>query len=850
MIGVALKGLAARKLRALLTAFAVVIGVAMVAGTFMLTDTLQKSFSGLFTESTANTDAVVSGKEVVKNSTSGSGVTIPASLLTKVRALPEVGAAVGEVNPQEANVADIYGRDGKKAARESVGASVDAANARFSPLRLKTGSWPRGPGDVVIDVGSATKKHYKVGDSVVIGTLGKKHTYRVSGTVSFGSVDSLGLASIAAWDVKTAQTLLHREGRYDSLSIAAKKSSSPAAVVRAVKPLLGASLQVKDAKAQADGNADNLNEGLRTIKLFLLAFGFIALLVGAFVIFNTLSITVAQRTREYATLRTLGASRKQVMRSVKLEGLVIGFVASVIGLVVGIGIAKGLISLFGAMGVELPKASTVIATHTITISLLLGTGITLLASIIPARRATRVPPIAAVREGATLPKTRLAGHSANAGVGVTVASLAAISFGIFGSGVSGAAVGLLVGGGVLGLFAGIALLAPRLVKPLARVIGLPARRAGGVAGEIASANAIRNPSRTASTAAALMIGLTLVTVVAVLGSGLRVSTQKAVSDQITADYVVDGKQELPFRAAEGDALERIDGVTGATHVRSDRALVAGKEQAITGIDPATIARFYRFDWSKGSSNRTLAQLGPDGALVTKGYADNEHVKVGDRLAVETPSGAKATLTIRGVYDAPATKPLLGEVAVSQTTFDKGFAQPKNGLTLLDANAAAGAKIKSTANGFGDATFHTGAGFPKDATKDMATMLAMLYVLLGFSVIVSLFGMVNTMVLSVFERTREIGMLRTIGMTRRQARRMIRHESVITALIGAALGLGLGVFLSALVTQALDDADLALSIPVAPLVVFTLVAALAGIGAAIMPARRASRLNVLDALQYE
>jgi putative ABC transport system permease protein len=208
------------------------------------------------------------------------------------------------------------------------------------------------------------------------------------------------------------------------------------------------------------------------------------------------------------------------------------------------------------------------------------------------------------------------------------------------------------------------------------------------------------------------------------------------------------------------------------------------------------------------------------------------------------------LTIRGIYDAPAAKPLLGEVAVSQATFDKGFTQPKNGLTLLSADAAAGAKIKSTANGFGDATFHTGAAYPKDATKDMATMLAMLYVLLGFSVIVSLFGMVNTMVLSVFERTREIGMLRTIGMTRRQARRMIRHESVITALIGAALGLGLGVFLSALITRALDDADLALSIPVAPLVVFTMVAALAGIGAAIMPARRASRLNVLDALQYE
>ncbi len=850
MIGVALKGLAARKLRALLTAFAVVIGVAMVAGTFMLTDTLQKSFDGLFAESNEHTDAVIRGKEVVKDSTSGSGVTIPASLLAKVRAMPEVAAAAGEVTPQEANVADIYGRDGKKAARESVGSSIDPANAQFSPLRLKTGAWPKGPGEVVIDVGSADKKHYKVGDSVVIGTLGKKHTYRLSGTVSFGSVDSLGLASIAAWDVKTAQTLLGRDGRYDSLSIAAKKGSSPAAVVRAVKPLLGPTLEVKDAKAQADEDADNLNDGLRTIKLFLLAFGFIALLVGAFVIFNTLSITVAQRTREYATLRTLGASRKQVMRSVKLEGLVLGFVASVIGLVLGIAIAKGLIALFGAMGVELPKASTVIATRTVIVSLLLGTGITLLASIIPARRATRVPPIAAVREGATLPKTRLAGHSANAGIGVTVASLAAISFGIFGSGVSGAAVGLLVGGGMLGLFAGIALLAPRLVKPLARVIGLPARRAGGVAGEIASANAVRNPARTASTAAALMIGLTLVTVVAVLGSGLRVSTEKAVSDQITADYVVDGKDELPFRAAEGDAVARVDGVTAATHVRSDRAVVDGTEQEITGIDPATIARFYHFDWSKGSSNRTLTQLGQDGALVTKGYADNEHVKVGDRLAIATPSGAKATLTIRGIYDAPASKPMLGEVAVSQATFDKGFNQPKNSLTLVDGDAAAGAQIESTTDGFGDAAFHTGAEYPKDATKDMAMVLAMLYVLLGFSVIVSLFGMVNTMVLSVFERTREIGMLRTVGMTRRQARRMIRHESVITALIGTVLGLGLGVFLSALVTRALDDADLALSIPVPTLVAFTLFAVLAGIGAAVAPARRASRLNVLDALHSE
>jgi len=619
--------------------------------------------------------------------------------------------------------------------------------------------------------------------------------------------------------------------------------------VRAVQPLLSADLQVKDSKQQAKDDAADLDSGLSIIRWFLLGFGFVALLVGAFVIFNTLSITVAQRTREYATLRTLGASRKQVKRSVVVEGVVIGFLASVIGLAFGLGIAKGMVALIGALGVDLPDASTVIATHTITVSLLLGTVITTIASVVPARRATRVPPIAAVREGATLPPSRLAGHSLNAGVGVLLASLAAIGLGIFAGGVSGAAVALLLVGGVLGLFAGIALLAPRLVKPLSRVVGWPARRAGGVAGELAGANAVRNPARTASTAAALMIGLTLVTVVAVLGSGLRASTQNAVRDQIHADYVVDGKQELPFRAAEGDRLEHTAGVTAATHVRTDQAVVEGKENKISGIDPATIAHFYRFEWSKGSEN-AAARLGVDGALVTKAYADQEHVKVGSRLSVKTPSGVEGTVVIRGIYDAPPAKPLLGEISISRRAFDKAFTQPKNGLTLLDADPGAAASLESMTKGFGDATFHTGADYPKDATKEMATMLAMLYVLLGFSVVVSLFGMVNTMVLSVFERTREIGMLRTIGMTRRQARRMIRHESVITALIGATLGLGLGVFLSALVTQALSDSDMPLSIPWPTLGAFTLVAVLAGIGAAIMPARRASRLNVLAALHYE
>ena len=842
MIGVALKGLAGRKVRALLTALAVVIGISMVSGTYILTDTMQKSFDGLFTATLDETDAVISGKEIVKGTTTGSAK-IPAALLTKVQKLDEVDAAGGIVSPDQDNAADIIGPDGKAVARESVAGSYDAAHADFSPLSLKSGSWPAGPKQVVIDAGTAAKQHYKVGDAVKVSTLGAKRSYELTGIVRYGEVDSLGFASIAAWDLKTAQTLLHREGSYDSISISAKPGTSAKELVRAVAPLVPGNLQVKDSAKQAKDEAQELNSSMSILKYFLLGFGGIALLVGAFVIFNTLSITVAQRTREFATLRTLGASRKQVMRSVVAEGIVIGLLASVIGLVVGIGLAKGLVALFSAMGVELPDAATVIEPRTIILSIVVGTVTTLVASILPAKRATRVPPIAAVREGSTLPASRFAAHTHKTGVVIAAVSLVALLAGLFAGGLSTIGLVALLGGGVLGVFLGMALLAPRLVTPLARFVGWPARRRG-IAGELAGANAVRNPGRTASTAAALMIGLTLVTLVAVLASSLGASTKAAIEDEVHAGYVIDGNENMPFTAAEGDALARVPGVKGASHVRSDTVLIDGKERAISGIDPATIAHFYTFTWVKGSE-QSLGKLGTDGAIVKKGYAEDNKLSLGSSIAITMPSGTKRTLVVRGIHKNKTE--LLGDVSMTQQAFDQASHEPKNSLTFLEAGSDAGAALKTKVAGYNDATFHTGAGFAADSNKDMATMLSMLYVLLGFSVIVSLFGMVNTLVLSVFERTREIGMLRTIGMTRRQARQMIRHESIITALIGAALGLGTG---TALATLVMVKWHLPIALPLDTLVGFTLIAVLAGVGAAVMPARRASRLNVLEALQYE
>jgi putative ABC transport system permease protein len=851
MIGVALKGLAARKVRALLTALAVVIGVSMISGTYILTDTMQKAFDGIFESSYAQTDAVVSGKEIVKGSTSGNA-TVPASLLNDVRGVGEVASAGGTIAADEANKSEIVGHDGNviggAGGAPTFGLAYDAANPQFSPFELKSGKWPTGPTQVVVDAGSADKGDLKVGETVKVDTLGATKRYEITGIATFGDVDSLGGATMAIFDLRTAQNLLHKQGVYDGISIEAKDGTSAAALIKAVEPLVPSSLQVVDAKAQAEEDAKDTNEGMSFIRYFFLGFGAIALFVGSFVIFNTLSITVAQRTREFATLRTLGASRKQVMRSVILEGAAIGLIASVLGLIAGFGIYKGLDALFVALGADLPKTGTVLATRTIIVALLVGTIVTLVASILPARRATRVPPIAAVREGAELPQSKLAAHSAKLAFGLVGASLAAICVGVFAN-VGTLGVVVLLGGGIVALFFGVAMAAPRLVKPLARLVGWPGRRTGGIAGELASANAVRNPSRTASTAAALMIGLTLVTVVAVLGAGLRSSVEGAVTDQVKAGYVLNNPNDVSFGAAEGDKLAAVDGVKAVSHVRTDTALVEGKETDVTGIDPETIDHFYAFDWVRGD-DRTVPALGVDDALVTKSYADDQHVGVGGKLHVVSASGEKRTVSVRGIYDPPEIDSMLGTVSITRQAFDQTFPQAKNRFTFLDADPGAEQALTSTAGSFTDAELYTGAEFPRAYTKGFADFLNLLYVLLAFSVIVSLFGMVNTLVLSVFERTRELGMLRTIGMTRRQARRMIRHESVITALIGAALGLPLGVLLAGLVTQALSQYDVGMSIPVETLGAFTLVAVLAGIAAAVVPARRAAKLNVLEALHYE
>jgi putative ABC transport system permease protein len=844
----ALRGIAQRKLRAFITALAVLLGVAFIAGSYVLTDTINRSFDDIFTEAYAGTDVAISP------STTGGGeeIDLPpfsAEVLNQVRRVDGVEQAAGGIF-STIRFVDEEGEPLSSAFAPEFVSSV--APEPFETLTYTEGRPPESANEASIDESTADREDLSIGDKLrIAGPAGVK-AYDIVGLQRLGSTSSGG-SSTAQLTLPEAQRLTDKQGEFDGISVEAAEGVSPDELARRIDQLLPARLTVETGTQAAERQSEDIKEDLSFFRIVLLVFGGVALLVGSFLIFNTFSITVAQRIRELGMLRTLGATRGQILRGMVLEATIIGALGSVLGVLAGIGFAGALNAVFKSFGIDLPNTGTVIAARTIVLSLVVGMVVTLAAALSPALRATRVSPMAALLEAA-LPETRSHGRVFTAfAVLLMLGGIGLTCLGLFGGIDSNAAAGLVGGGAVATLF-GVSMFSPRLVRPLASVAGWPLEKLRGITGRLARENAVRKPGRTAVTAAALMIGLAVVVFVTVFAAGISASIGDAIDRNFQGDVVLQNTDGFsPISPGAGREAAQVDGVKTVSSLSFAGAEYEGKDIRVSAVDPSTVSEVLSLEWEEGSPD-TLSGLTGDTAVVDDAWASSNDVDVGDQVTVRTPLERQVTLTVDGTVKDNAD--LLGNVVVSEDTLRREFGarQPSMTLVALDEGANAD-RVQEQISERVDRRFPTVDALNQQELKDnqeeqINQLVGFFYVLLALAIVISLLGIVTTLALSIHERTRELGMLRAVGMSRRQVRTMVRYESVITALIGAILGTVLGVIFASLVAVPLADEGFELSYPIATLLVLLVLAALAGVLAAIFPARRAARLDVLRALAYE
>ncbi len=845
-----LKSLFARKLRLALTALAIVLGVGFVAGTYVLTDTMNKAFNDLFAQVNSATDVVVRATQAFTPSAAGpgggSGATrnpIPQDLLPAVQAVAGVQTAQGDVSGYAQLVDPKTGKTIGGLGPPTIGANWNETSNAI--LDLRTGTPPTGPGQVVIDAATAKKYDLTVGQTVRILFVGPPGDFTIVGIAGFGSADNLAGATLALFDTATAQKVLDKKGVFDQIGVVAQPGVSDTELRALIQAALPSGVEAVTSTTVGAEESKALKDALGFFRTALLIFAFIALFVGAFIIFNTFSIIVAQRTREIGLLRTLGASRRQVMTSVVVEALIVGLVASAVGILAGIGIALGLKGLLGAFGVDLPSTSLQLEVRTIVVALLIGTGITVFSSILPARRAARVAPVQALREAQESGVGGGWGRRLAIGLVVTGAGIAALLYGLFGTPSN---AGLLVGIGAATTFVGIAMLSPLVARPLAAAIGRPVRGLG-VQGRLGRENAMRNPRRTASTASALMIGLGLVAMVAILASSLKASFDTALGETLKADFILTSSSSIPFSPDVAAKTSRVPGVATASEVRQNGFRVNGSTAFLSAVDPATIDQVTSIEASPDG----VRSLSTGTILVYDKTAERNDWAVGDQVPAAFATVGKAPLTIGGTYGRAG---LLGDYVVSLDTYEKYFPEQLDAYVMVKIDPGAQPAtvqrgIETATTEFGNIEVQNQAAFRDKQVGFINQLVGLITALLLMAIVIALFGIVNTLGLSIFERTRELGLLRAVGMTRRQVRSMIRWESVIIAIFGAALGVAIGIAFGWALQQSLASEGVTeLKIPVAQLVVYVIFAGLAGVVAAIFPARRAARLNVLEAIAYE
>lgn len=844
MLRASLRSVFAHKVRLALSAVAVILGVAFVAGSLVFTDTISATFDKLFDQVSA--DVTVSRELAFEAQYPGQEVgttTVPAALLPAVAAVPGVAHAEGDVRVENVRV---LRKDGTLLSTQGApGLAIDwPERTEASSISLQSGRAPATPDEMALDAVSADKADLAVGDRVVLLTTGPRLEVTLVGIFKFGETGNLAGASLSAFNNERAHQLLGSPD-FTEIVIDAKNGESLEGLRDRVQLVVPGEYVAKTRQEQADARAGDIKEGLAFLNIFLLVFAGVAVFVGSFIILNTFTMLVAQRTRELALLRALGANRRQVTTSVLVEALFVGLVGASVGLAVGLGIATGLRRLFEAIGLDLGNQGIVVEPRTIVVAYAVGVPVTLVAAYFPGRRAGHVPPVAAMRDDVAMPERSLR-IRAVLGTLLAVAGGGILTAGLLGMGSKPA---VSVGFGVLGVFVGVSLVSPVLSKPFVKVLGSAFPVLFGAIGRLSRENALRNPRRTAATASALMIGLALFGSFGVMAASINASIGKLVDQSLNSEYIVSDAAGTPFTPDIAAGIRGVPGVASVTEMRVTALRLEGKTRSVAAVSPDSVARSIGIDFVAGDPDG----LADRGLLIDADVAASRGWTVGRTVPAEFAAGPRFDVRVGGIYEKNS---MLGGYLVSLDTASAGGVRAVDSYAFV--NLADGRSPADVRPGIEAVT----AKHPEVALKDQGEfkdeqrtqadqLLYMIYGMLALAVVIAVLGIVNTLALSVTERTREIGLLRAVGMSRRQLRRMVRLESVVIALFGAVLGLAIGVGFGVALQRALADEGIdSLAIPVLQIAVFIAVAGVVGVLAAVWPARRAARLDVLRAISSQ
>ncbi|MBC9006197.1 FtsX-like permease family protein [Micromonospora aurantiaca] len=849
MLRATLKSLLARKLRLLLSGLAVVLGVMFVSGAFVLTDTLGRSFDAVFADAYAEVDVSVEAKPKIDVSTTEGmplSTPMPASVLDRIKAVPGVADAEGVV---AADGARMIGSNGKVVT--SFGPPQLGQNwlGESDLVEIREGRAPQADDEIVINTALAEAGKVKVGDRVGVLTLAPKKEFTLVGVFGYsGGRDSIGGANEVYFTTPVAQQLmLGKPDVFSNVSVQAADGTTPAALRDELARTLGADYQVKTGEQLAADASAGLKEGLSFFNKILLGFAAVALLVGTFLILNTFSIIVAQRTRELALMRAIGASGKQVIGSVVLEALAVGLIASVLGLAAGIGVGALLAYLFGQLAGGLTLAGLGVPASAVIGAFAVGMLITVIAALLPAVRASRIPPIAAMQDVATpdRPLTKVTiGGAVVTGIGAVLLFLGL-------GGHFGDSTLATILGGVLFAFIGVALLTPIISRPVVSLLG--AIFSWSVPGKLGRLNSGRNPRRTAITAAALMVGIALVTGVTVILDSAKGSIGALAEDTIKAELVISGASSGPRPASFDPAvLEKAAAIPGVQMVDGeygDMAVVGG-ERTWVAVS-SNVAALQQIFGAKATAG-DISKLAPDQMLVSSDTAKARNLSVGSTVPVQLSRGEARTYTVSGIYESsqltnPVTLP-------PQAAADFAIPQPIQGFLQLAPGTSVDAvqpQVERLLADSPEVSVADRAAFIEQQTGQLDSLLQMIQILLALAIVIAVLGIINTLALSVLERTRELGLLRAIGLRRAQTMRMITVEAVVISIFGALLGVVVGTGLGAAVVEALKDEGITdLVLPWGQMVTFLILAAIIGVVAAVLPAIRAARINVLGAIAHD